>query len=627
MVDKLNRLCVEYKRKIYSYDDIKQFYEKSRNIKQFYEELAKILLEWEEEFITSCYDENSFETNWFLNGKINPIKNILKDHLTKGRKNKSAIIWRGADYSERILTYQSLYSDVSKFASALKKLNLKKNDNILIYMPNIPELIIAMLACVKIGVVHTVYHPSYSPENLASRFDDCKYKVIITADGYYSKNTINLKKKVDEAISIARHKPKLCIVVKRLGQRIHMKPLRDLWYHDLISDEDYSRAFAIEEAVYDANDTLFSLITSTHLKEPKALGYRVAGFLLWAKFSYALLFDPSEDDVLWNTADIAWITGHVYKIYGPLLNGQTVFIYEDTIDIDNAYNFYEFLDKYNITKFYTTPTILNRLMRADEKKGIFRRQNHLRLIATGGEKRDEESLNWAFVKLLNRAHPVINILTITEAGGAVAAQIPGYSKIIDLFAVGEPLPGIDIQIIDGKTGGVVKKHHTKGELVFASPFPSLTSGICGNKQIMKSIYLKEYNKIKYFRTGDGGEYIGNNYINLLGRLDDVLHVGGKRINMFMIEDAIKKHRFIKDTAVVNVIDEKRGETLVAFCVLNKNLDESLYDNIFREINELIIDYVGEVIFPDVYKITTVIPKTPNGEVQRDILKEVAIQML
>ncbi|KAA0258222.1 AMP-binding protein [Deferribacter autotrophicus] len=627
MVDELNRLCIEYKRKIYSSDDIKRFYEKSKNLKHFYEELANELLEWEEKFFTCCYDENNFETNWFLNGKISPIKNVLKVHLKNGRRNKSAIIWRGADYSERILTYQSLYSDVSKFASALKKLNLKKNDYVLIYMPNIPELIIAILACVKIGVVHTVYHPSYSPENLASRFDDCKYKVIITADGYYSKNTVNLKKKVDEAINLARHKPKLCIVVKRLGQRVHMKPLRDLWYHDLISDEDYSRAFAIEEAVYDANDTLFTLVTSTHLKEPKALRYRVAGFLLWAKFSYSLLFDPSDDDVLWNTADIAWITGHVYKIYGPLLNGQTVFIYEDTIDIDNAHNFYEFLDKYNINKFYTTPTILSRLMKADEKKGVFRRQNHLKLIATGGEKRDEESLKWAFVKLLNKSNPIINILTITEAGGAVAAQIPGFSEISDLYSVGKSLPGINLELIDGKTGSLVKKCHTKGELVFASPFPSLTAGICGNKQMLQSIYIKEYNKIKYFRTGDGGEYTDNNDINLLGRLDDVLHVGGKRINLFMIEDAIKKHKFIKDAAVVNVIDEKRGETLIAFCVLNKNIDESLYDDIFRETNELIIDSVGEVILPDVYKITTVIPKTPNGEVQRDILKEVATQML
>jgi len=509
----------------------------------------------------------------------------------------------------------------------LKKLNLNRTDKILIFMPNIPEIIIAMLACVKLGLVHTVYHPSYSAENLASRFEDCKYSIIITADGYFSKTTINLKDKVDQALNISQHKPKYCIVVKRLGQRVHMKPLRDLWYHDLISDEDYSRAFAIEEAVYDANDTIFTLVTSTHLTTQKALKYRAAGFLLWAKFSHLLLFDPSDEDIFWNTADISWITGHTYKVYGPLLNGQTIFLFEDTIEVDNAMDFYEFLDKYNINKFYTTPTILNRLMNADEKKGIFRRQKYLELIATGGERRNEESTKWAFKKLLNNEHPMINIYTITEAGGAVSAQILGFSEIKNIFSVGKPLPGIPLKIIDSKTGLDIEQPFIKGEITFSSPFPSLTSGFCGNTKLSNKIYIKSIGINKFFRTGDGGEYLEDKDILLTGRMDDVLHVGGKRINFLMIEDAIKSHKNIKDAAVVNIIDEKRGETLIAFCVLNKNIDESFYNDLFIEINELIIDKVGEVILPDIYKITSIIPKLPNGEVNREILKEVALQII
>ncbi|BAI80330.1 acetyl-CoA synthetase [Deferribacter desulfuricans SSM1] len=627
MIKELNNLCLTYKRNNLDIEYIKQLYDKSKDLRSFYKFLAYEFLDWEDEFLVSCNNEEDFETAWFVKGKISPIKNLLKMHIDNGKGNKAAIVWRGKDYTERILTFRSLYADVSKFASALKKLNISRKDSVLIFMPNIPELIIAMLACVKLGLVHTVYHTSYSAESLAERLNDCKNSVIITADGYYSKTTVNLKDRVDQAINIAENKPKLCIVVKRLGQRVHMKPLRDLWYHDLISDEDYSRAFAIEETVYDANDIIFTLVTSTHLTVQKALKYRAGGFLLWAKFSHQLLFDPRDDDILWNTADIAWITGHTYKVYGPLLNCQTIFLYEDTIEVDNASDFYEFLDKYNINKFYTTPTILNRLMNADEKKGVYRRQNYLELIATGGGRRNEESTKWAFIKLLNKRHPIINIFTLTEAGGAIAAQIPGYSEITNIYTVGKPLPGIPLQIIDGKTGLPIESTATKGEIVFTSSFPSLTAGICGDAKLLRTVYIKSINKQKFFKTGDGAEYLENKDIILTGRMDDVLHVGGKRINILMIEQAIKKHNLIKDVAVVNVLDEKRGETLIAFCVLNKNIDESLYNDLFIEINELIIDEIGEVVLPDIYKITSIIPKTPNGEIQREILKEIAQQII
>ena len=619
----LTEVNKKYKRKNRFNLNIDELYNiKDKN--KLFDYLAKNLLIWEKDYNAILDESRSPYYLWFKGGKICPIKNVLTKHLTTEKRNKAALIWKGSDHMERIFTFQSLYSEVSKMASALTKLGVKHRDKVQIYMPNIPELVITMLACIKIGAVHSVYHYSYSSDAFAERIDDCKPYLVVTSNTSVFGYEKNMKSKVDLALEKSKHQPKHCIVVERTTKRVHMKPLRDLWYHDLISDEGYASASSVEDAIYDANDTLFLLTTSTNMNVPKALQFNTAGYLLWALFSYALHFDPDDYDSFWCTADMSWVTGHTYALYGPLMAGQTTIIFEDSISVNNARRFYDIVEKFKVNKVYTTPTILKNLMNVAQKKKIYRREDSLRLIATGGEKMEDVLVEWSFEKLLRKSGPIIDIFTITEAGGAVAGEIPGYSDI-KLQSVSKALPGVELKIYDSNQSEIKDLNKT-GALMIEGSIPSLCIGICNGDTIYKNTYWKKFGNKYHFRTGDGAEYIEEGILRLTGRIDNVLHIGGKRVSLLEIESALKKHENIKDAAVVSLHDEKRGDRLIAFCVVNKKIDESYHDTIIDEFNGKILEEIADIKCPDEYRFTKILPKSPDGEILRDMLKEIAKQM-
>lgn len=591
---------------------------------KFFEGLAKEFLIWSKPF-SKVLDESKLPFfNWFKGGKIRPLENILTKHLSTSKKNKAALIWKGSDHMERIFTYQSLYSEVSKCAAALTKLGVKHRDKIQIFMPNVPELVITMLACVKIGAIHSVYHHSYSADSFAERLDDCQPYLVITSNTSMLGAEKNMKEKVDIAMTKSKYQPKYCIVVERTPKKVHMKPLRDIWYHDLISDAGYVDSEAVEDAEYDSNDTLFLLITSTNLNVPKALKFSAAGYLMWAFYSYCLLFDPEEGDTYWSTADISWITGHSYVIYGPLMAGQTTVMFEDSIDMNNAGRFYDIVDKFKVNKLYTTPSILKSLMAASQKKNVFRKQESIQLLAAGGEKQNNDVVEWAFNKLLRSKGPFLDIFTLTEAGGAICGEIPGVSSI-NLKSVSRPLPGVPVAMLDSANKEIVLSG-IKGEMVLYGSIPSMCTSICNGDELYKNIYWKKVGSKYVFKTGDGAEYTESMGIKLAGRIDNVLHIGGRRVSLVEIEVALLKHSNISEVAVVSLSDEKRGDKLIAFCVVHKEIDESYYDKIVAEFNEVVVEEIADITCPNEYRFTKMLPKSPDGQILRDLLKEIASQM-
>jgi acetyl-CoA synthetase len=619
---RLTSVNKSYKRKNIHNIDLEQLYNISDQ-KEFFKQLADKFLIWEKKYTKVLDESNAPHFIWFKGGKINPLENILTKHLSTEKKNKAALIWKGSDHVERIFTYQSLYSEVSKCAAALTKLGVKYRDKVQIYMPNIPELVITMLACLKIGAVHSVYHHSYSADAFSERIDDCKPFIVITSNTTILGSEKNMKEKVDEALNKSKHQPEYCIVVERTQKKVHMKPLRDIWYHDLISDSDYSDSRAITDTVYNSEDTIFLLITSTNLNVPKSLKFSVAGYLLWAFYSYCLFFDPKEDDTYWCTADISWITGHSYVIYGPLMAGQTTVMFEDSIDINNAGRFYDLVDKFNINKIYTTPSILKSLMNAAHKKNVFRKQNSIELVAAGGEKQNPIVVEWVFENILNEKGPFLDIFTLTEAGGAICGEIPGVSDF-KMESVSKPLPGVSLSILDSNNNEISTPNE-QGELLIAS-LPSICNTICNGDDIYRKIYWKKVNGKYLFKTGDGAEYTADMDIKLTGRLDNVLHIGGKRVSLIEIETALAKHPNIKEVAIVPISDEKRGDKLIAFCVVNNEIDESYYDKTISEFNEIIREEIANITCPSEYRFTKMLPKSPNGQILRDLLKEIAMQM-
>lgn len=622
---KLTDVNKNYKRANYSSEEIKKFYKEAESNLTFFNKISLELLTWDKKFDKVLDESEAPFYKWFSGGLLNPFYNILTKHLHSATKNKAAIIWKGSDHTEKIYTYQSLYSETMKFASALKKLGVNKGDKVFIYMPNIPELIISMLACVRLGAVHVVYHHSYSSESFAERLDDCKPNYIICCNVSYTGAEREIKKKVDASIEKASYSPKHCIVVQRSEKKVHMKPLRDLWYHDLISDEDFTSAKNLDSVYYDSADPLFMTYTSTNLKEPKGLVFNCAGYLLWVYFSYLLIFDPNDLDTYWSTADISWIPGHSYGAYGPLMAGQSILIFEDTLDMNNAYRFYDICEKFQVTKFYTTPTILKSIMNAAQKRSIYRKLSSIELIATGGERTSDELLEWVFKKILFQKKPIVNIYSLTEAGGALAANIPGYSEI-DFSNVSKPLPGIDVFIYDELDESKINAQGRKGSLMLSKLTPSICKNICNGSELYRSIYWRKVDSDFLFKTGDGAEFTENYEIVLTGRMDEVMHIGGKRVSFTEIEAAIKKHPLVIDAAVININDEKRGDMLVAFCVLSRKIEESYYDQTVREIRETIISEIGEIVLPAEIKFTRALPKSADGSILRDMLKEIATQM-
>lgn len=613
---------LSYQRRKISAHQYEEF--KQMSSSQLFDALARKYLVWEEPYRKVMDDMAPPHYRWFTGGKLNVYHNILGKHLETDRRNKAALIWRGVDFEERTYTYQALAYEVRSLINALTHLGVKKGDRVLLFMPDLPETVVAMLACAAIGAVHVAYHMAYSAEALAQRLRHCRAKYIITCDGAHLRSR-SLKGVVNEALERIDYDINHCIVVQHTGQQVQMRPQRDIWYNDLITDPHYSRG-ETSDLVRHADEALFMIYTSTKSKTPRGVLHGLAGYLMWAQFTTEVLFDLDEMDIFWNTADLAWINGHTYAVYGPLALGATLFLYEGTISYENTQCFFDYLDKFHVTVLYTNPTILRSVMRAKStKRYLNRSSNSLRLIGCGGEKINEDLYDWAQYQLTNKRNlPITQIWGQTETGGCLIAGVPGVLGFDDDTMMC-PLPGVDARVIDVE-GHPVQGTAEPGRLVLGSALPSMLQDLYKDDVGYQQTFWKKFPERTYFCTGDGAFFDEQGNLNLTGRLDDIISTGAGRRSLDEIEDTVMTLKRVRECAAIVIDHPVQGYMLVTYCVLHDYRDESYREKTLREIREHIIEELGELNLPDKIRFTKYLPKTPDNRINRDLLKEIALQM-
>jgi acetyl-CoA synthetase len=575
---------------------------------KFWEELAKELSwlkPWEKAFV-----HNPPYFKWFEGGKINITLNALDRNLEK-KGNKTAFIWEPEPVGEkeRIFTYSELSKEVNKFANALKKLGVKKGDRVGIYLPMIPELIISMLACVRIGAVHSVVFSAFSSKALQARLEDNEAEVLITADGYFRRGQIiNLKESADEGIKETRVKK--VVVMKRAGNEIKINEGRDLWWSDLVKEESDS----CEAEPMSSEDLMFILYTSGSTGKPKGCCHVCGGYAVEANTTAKWIFDLKEDDIFWSTADIGWITGHTYSCYGPLLAGVTFVIYEGSPDWPSPDRWCEIIEKYGVTTFYTAPTAI----RMFEKYGAEVVRKHkldtLQILGSVGEPIDEDSWLWYFKEVGREKCPLVDTWWQTETGGILITSLPGIGPMKPSFT-GLPFPGLKVDILDDKGNSLPPEKN--GNLVILPPFaPGLLRDIYKNPKKYLETYWSQYGNEIYF-TSDGAYKDKNGLIRVVGRVDDVIKVAGHRVSTGELESIIDAPEEIIECAVIGVPDEIKGEVPVAFVVTKT---ETTQEQIKKEVVDLVKKGIGPVFLPKEVYLVKDLPKTRSGKIMRRILR-------
>jgi len=586
----------------------KIYKEAEKNPVGFWEKLAKDLVwrkKWKKVFV-----HNPPYFQWFIGGKLNITENCLDRNLGK-YKNKVALIWEPEPPEERprYFTYYELYREVNRFANALKKLGVKKGDRVGIYLPMIPEVVIAMLACARIGAVHSVVFSAFSPHALQVRLQDTEAKILITADGYYRRGEIiPLKQNADEGLK--ETKVEKVILVKRAGNQIPWQEGRDIWWHELTAKESDE----CKPEIMDSEDILFILYTSGSTGKPKGCVHTCGGYTVQAKFTAKWIFDLKEDDVFWSTADVGWITGHTYSCYGPLLNGTTFLIFEGAPDWPTPERWCQIIEKYGVTTFYTAPTAI----RMFEKYGDEIPEKHefktLQILGSVGEPIDESSWLWYFERVGKKRCPIVDTWWQTETGGILITSLPGIGPFRPAFA-GIPFPGLKVDVLDEK--GKSCPAGKEGNLVILPPFaPGILRGIYKNPQKYEETYWSEYGKKIYF-TSDAAFRDKNGLIRILGRVDDVIKVAGHRITTGELENAVTKHPKVTECAVVGIPDEIKGEVPVVFAVAKEKGEEKTFEN---EIILQIKKEIGPIALPKKVYLVEDLPKTRSGKIMRRILR-------
>ncbi|MDD2696913.1 MAG: acetate--CoA ligase [Candidatus Pacebacteria bacterium] len=579
---------------------------------KFWEDLAKELFwfkSWKKGFL---HKPPYFQ--WFLDGKINITSDIFeKNNLDfKILKNKTALIWEAEPPEEksRTFTYQELFKEVCQFANALKKLGVKKGDRVGIYLPVIPEVVISMLACARIGAVHSVVFSAFSPQALKVRLQDTAAKVLITADGYYRRGqVINLKQNADEGIK--ETEVKKTIVVRRAKNEVFWDEKKDAWYEDLIKDEkDFCEA-----EVMDAEDAFFILYTSGSTGKPKGCLHVCGGYTVQSYWTGKWIFDFHSDDIFWCTSDPGWITGHTYAIYSPLLNGITSLLFEGAPDFPTPDRWAQIVEKHKVSIFYTAPTAI----RMFEKYGAeilskYKFEN-LRLLGSVGEPIDEAAWLWYFREVGREKCPIVDTWWQTETGGILITSLPGIGPFKPAFT-GLPFPGVKVDILDEK--GKPCPKDVQGNLVILPPFsPGMFRGIYKNPEKYLETYWSQYGKEIYF-TSDGALKDGNDLIRIIGRVDDVIKVAGHRVSTGELEAAINGHNEISECAVIGVPDEIKGEVPVAFVSYNDK--KGVAEEVKKEVIDQIKKEIGPIALPKEVYLVEDLPKTRSGKIMRRILK-------
>jgi len=556
-------------------------------------------------------DWNVPDAKWFVGGKLNVAYNCVDRHLRGARRNKAALVWVGEPGDRRTLTYWDLYREVNRFANGLKKLGVQKGDRVAIYMPMVPELPIAMLACARIGVVHSVVFGGFSAEALRDRINDATAKVLVTADGGYRRGAIlPLKHDADEAI---RGCPSIehVVVFKRGEFQVHMKEGRDHWWHRLVdglSDDCWPEPM-------DSEDLLYTLYTSGTTGKPKGIVHTTGGYLTGIHATTKWVFDLKEEDVFWCTADCGWVTGHSYVVYGPLANGATVVIYEGSPDWPDKDRFWQLIEELGVTIFYTAPTAIRSFMKWGSEWPAKYRLTSLRLLGSVGEPINPEAWVWYHKHIGGEICPIVDTWWQTETGMILISPLPGVTKTRPGSAT-RPLPGIDADIVDEK-GESVKEGG--GYLVLKKPWPAMLRGIYGDPERYRQNYWSRFPGI-YF-TGDGAKRDKDGYFWLLGRVDDVMNVAGHRLSTMEVESALVDHPSVAEAAVVGRAHEIKGTAIVAFVTIREGKDGG--PAVIDDLKDHVVKKIGKIARPDEIILTADLPKTRSGKIMRRLLRDIA----
>ena len=600
------------KARVSSMAQYKKMHEESiKQPEKFFGREAKEL-QWSKPF-TKVLDWKCPDAKWFIGGKLNVSENCLDRHLSTARKTKAALIWEGEPGEKRVLTYQQLHREVCRFANVLKRHKVKKGDRVIIYMPMVPEAAIAMLACTRIGAMHSVIFGGFSAESIKDRVMDCGAKIVITADGGYRRGAVvPLKKNVDDALKAKDTPVETVIVYKRTGQDVHIEEGRDVWWHRELEYVD-SRCAAV---AMDSESPMFILYTSGSTGKPKGILHTTGGYLLHAQMTCKYVFDLRDDDVYWCTADIGWVTGHTYMVYGPLALGATSLMFEGAPNWPENDRFWKIIEEYAVTVFYTAPTAIRAFMKWGDEWLKKHDLSSLRLLGTVGEPINPEAWMWYHNKVGGGRCPIVDTWWQTETGGHMITPLPGATPTTPGTAT-LPFFGVDAAIVDdlGKEVGV----NEQGKLVIRKPWPSMLRGIWGDKKRYQEAYWGEF-KGWYF-AGDGARRDKQGNFWIIGRIDDVLNVAGHRLGTAEVESALVSHGAVAEAAVVGRPDEMKGQGVVCFVTVKEGVKSSR--ELGEELKKHVRKVIGPVATPDEVRFAAALPKTRSGKIMRRLLKQIA----
>jgi acetyl-CoA synthetase len=583
----------------------------------FWAKLAEKELHWFKRWGKTLDWQPPF-AKWFVNGKINISYNCLDRHLTTHRRDQPALIWEGEPGDSRTLTYAELHQEVCQMANAIKQLGVKKGDRVGIYMPMIPEAAIAMLACARIGAAHSVVFGGFSAEALKSRLQDAEAKLVITADGGWRKDKIvPLKDSVDQAIASDVPSVANVLVVQRTQQEITMQPGRDHWWHDLKAQ--VSSNCPAEQM--DSEDLLFILYTSGTTGKPKGVVHTTGGYNLYTHMTFKWTFDIKEDDIYWCTADVGWITGHSYIVYGPLSNGATTVMYEGAPRPSNPGCFWDVVEKYKVTIFYTAPTAIRAFIKMGDEHPNRRDLSSLRLLGTVGEPINPEAWIWYHEVIGGGRCPIVDTWWQTETGGFMLTPLPGATPTKPGSAT-LPFPGIVADVVD--LGGNPVGENQGGYLVIKHPWPSMMRTVYKDDDRFRRTYWEHIppqdGKYLYF-AGDGARKDEDGYFWVMGRVDDVMNISGHRLGTMEVESALASHPAVAEAAVVSRPDEVKGEDVYAFVILNATHTAS--DALKQELMQHVVKEIGAIARPGEIRFTNALPKTRSGKIIRRFLRNLA----
>jgi len=558
---------------------------------------------------------NELNIEWFGGSELNITANCLDRHL-ESRGNKTAVIWEANDPNDEPihLTYKELHQEVCQFSNVLKDQGIKKGDRVVFYMSMVPELLTGVLACARIGAVHSVVFGGFSAQALAGRINDCGAKMVITCDeAYRGAKTIPLKDITDEALESCACVEKV-LVRKRTDANITMKEGRDEWLMPLI--EKASTECAPEPM--QAEDPLFILYTSGSTGQPKGLLHTTAGYMVWAGETFKQVFQMQEDDIYWCTADIGWITGHSYITYGPLLNGSTTVMFEGVPTYPDAGRFWEIVDKFKITHFYTAPTAIRALQACDI--GLVRKHDlgTLKVLGSVGEPINEEAWEWYHKEIGKERCPIVDTWWQTETGGIMISSLAGVTESVPAHAT-VPLPGVTPELVDGE-GKKIEGNPAEGNLCISNPWPGMARTIWGDHERYKQTYFSTYPG--HYFTGDGARRDDSGRYRITGRVDDVMNVSGHRIGTAEVEDAINEHKSVVESAVVGYPHDIKGQGIYAYVICQPGMEKTS-EELKPELDKLVNKIIGPIAKPDAIQVVSGLPKTRSGKIMRRILRKIA----